>query len=376
MRSPDIPAHLVCFDVEDLPAFKLERHANRTMFSFISKTHRNIHRSTGRTIGRSTGRSIARKIQRPGKTVALSVLSALSIALGSSFSGALTHMPVAEAGTMNYGQCPDNVIVVARGSQQNDQIVRTQYNPQSPYISNGYEERNIRGMLLQLEQRHPGVMKNTMVLGLLPEYYAAAFPTPEVAEDGDELTAAEAAQRIAQILKHIPAHIVATTAIQGFQESYRNGLAGTVRAINDFEAETGCHSDYILVGYSQGTMVLGDAEHMLAERGQLAGVVHLGDPYRVPGVEGNFGYPRVGKGLLTYAPVIWPTTPPVEGVPRINYCIRDDIICDTSPTAAKISAHTVGGTHVHYFLDKFPAGEDDERVLDTLASWLQAKNVQ
>lgn len=330
------------------------------MFSFISTTHRNNRRNT----------------RRPGAPLAVSVLSALSIALGSSVSGALSPTPIAEAGTLNYGQCPANVVVVARGSQQNDQIVRTHYNPESPFISNGYEERNIRGMLLQLEKRHPGVLKNTMVMGLLPQYYEAAFPLPQVAQDGEEMTAEEATQRIAQVLKYTPAHVVATTAIAGFQESYRKGLAGTVQAINDFEADTGCHPKYVLVGYSQGTMVLGDAEHMLAERGQLAGVIRLGDPYQRPGAANTFGNPRVGKGLLVYAPDIWPTTPPVEGVPRINYCLRDDIICDTSPTAAQVSAHTVGGTHVHYFLDKFPAGEDDGRVLDRLASWLEAGNVR
>lgn len=93
-------------------------------------------------------------------------------------------------------------------------------------------------------------------------------------------------------------HAIAHEAISGLVNSLRSGIANAPGFVADFEHRTGCQPDYILFGYSQGSIVLSHLEQHLHEKGQLRGVVYLGNPQLGAGDPSTVGNPRVGNGLL------------------------------------------------------------------------------
>lgn len=125
------------------------------------------------------------------------------------------------------------------------------------------------------------LMNDVEVIGLEPRYYPAASPvfdTPEVA------VPATLAQAVGLAAQHaVPVLQTARDVGGQFRDSVNAGRVGVMQAINDDEASSGCHPEYMLTGYSQSAKVLLEHERELARRGQLAGVISLGNPNTAAG---------------------------------------------------------------------------------------------
>lgn len=284
----------------------------------------------------------------------------------------LTPAP-AQAGTQ---ECPAVVVVAARGSDQNEFLEPTRYSDEAPWVSNGYEERNIRAFLQYSEQRYreqtgTSLMKDVHVLALDGSVYPAEFPTPHLTEDDEEVDNREFARRALDVVRERPPHLLAYDAVSGFVESLRTGVRGTMGYIDAWEESTGCTPGYILIGYSQGALVLAPQEQEFAERGRLIGSLYLGNPLLAPGDATVVGQPNRGGGLLSSLPdSVAPR--PADGAQHLNYCVADDFVCDITSSAATGSLTTKGGAHANYFLEieGNGASEYDVQVADTFAGWV------
>lgn len=272
-------------------------------------------------------------------------------------------------------ECPAVAVVAARGSDQNEFLEPTRYSAEAPWISNGYEERTIRAFLQYSEERHrantgTSLMKDVYVLGLDASVYPAEFPSPQLTEKDEEVDNREFARRAVGAVKERPAHVMAYDATVGFAQSLRAGVRGTLGYIDAWEERTGCAPGYILIGYSQGALVLAPQEEALAERGQFIGSLYLGNPLLTPGDATVVGQPTRGGGLLSSLPqAVQPTQADVQ---RLNYCAADDFVCDVTSSAIGGSLTTKGGVHANYFLEieENGASEYDAQVSDTFAGWI------
>ncbi|MBC2682158.1 hypothetical protein [Corynebacterium anserum] len=243
-------------------------------------------------------------------------------------------------------RCPERVIIVARGTAQNDpaDLKPTKYSPNSPYTSNGYEAPNVRLLLQQAEARHKArtgqsLLENTLVLGVDSHYYQAEPSLPTVSDEPD-------VEEIITLLKDNPPHQLAGNAVGGMALSILRGIPGAYHFIQDYEKATGCSPQYILIGYSQGAIVLAPQEIWLAQRKQLDGVLYMGNPMQ---------------------PLPQHSAFPTGTHKRLNYCVKDDVFCDPSPQAVARAISEDGGPHAGYFIDKNPG---DAHVLDTLATYI------
>lgn len=271
--------------------------------------------------------------------------------------------------------CPEVVVVAARGSDQNEYLEPTRYSDEAPWVSNGYEERTVRAFLHFAEQRHrdqtgTSLMKDVYVLGLDASVYPAELPSPQLTEKDEEVDNREFARRAVGAVKERPAHLMAYDATVGFAQSLRAGVRGTLGYIDAWEERTGCAPGYILIGYSQGALVLAPQEEALAERGQLIGSLYMGNPLLTPGDATVVGQPTRGGGLLSSLPqAVQPTQADVQ---RLNYCAADDFVCDVTSSAIGGSLTTKGGVHANYFLEieENGASEYDAQVSDTFAGWI------
>nr|WP_256478005.1 hypothetical protein [Corynebacterium stercoris] len=250
-------------------------------------------------------------------------------------------------------RCPAVAVVAARGSGQNDQIFRTSYSPQAPWVSNGWEGQTMRAFFRHAENRyratHGGnsLMKDVEVLGLEPKYYPAIYPeynVPEVA------VPATIAQGVLLALEYsVPALRTARRAATEFTDSVKLGRVGVMQQINDYEAATGCRPSYILTGYSQGAMILLEHERELARRGQLAGVVYFGNPNTAPDDWSTVGVAGGGAGgILGILPFNTRTAAGTSN--RVNYCLPLDGVCDLSVQTLQGAAQFNGGNHGRYYL--------------------------
>lgn len=272
-------------------------------------------------------------------------------------------------------ECPAVAVVAARGSDQNEFLEPTRYSAEAPWISNGYEERTIRAFLQYSEERHrantgTSLMKDVYVLGLDASVYPAELPVPHLTEDGEDVENREFARRAVDTVRERPAHLLAYDATVGFAESLHAGIRGTMGYIDAWEERTGCAPGYILIGYSQGALVLAPQEEALAERGQLIGSLYMGNPLLTPGDATVVGQPTRGGGLLSSLPqAVQPTQADVQ---RLNYCAADDFVCDVTSSAIGGSLTTKGGVHANYFLEieENGASEYDAQVSDTFAGWI------
>ena len=138
-----------------------------------------------------------------------------------------------------------------------------------------------------------------------------------------------------------------------------------MQAINDYEASSGCRPGYILIGFSQGAMVLLEHEKELAARGQLAGVVYLGNPNTAPGDWSTVGVGGGGAGGVLGALPFNSKTAAGTGN-RVNYCLPLDGICDLSIATLR-GAEGNGGNHGRYFLQPSPW---DDQVSDSLGRFV------
>lgn len=290
----------------------------------------------------------------------------------------------AVAGPAREQTCPDVVVVAARGSDQNWELDPTSYSEESPWVSNGYEEQNIRAFLRFAEERHrektgESLLRDVHVLGVDDSVYPAELPLPALAEDGEELDALGMLRRLAEIRREGPLHRLAVDSASSFVDSLTSGIGNTLGFIDDWEAESGCRPGYILVGFSQGALVLTAQERALADRGQLLGVLYMGNPLLRPGEVSVVGDPARATGILSGASGSSGT---VAESRRINYCVDGDAICDLTSSAAQRALAGGGGVHFDYFLDERIDGsprevtDHDRAVADTFASWITGYTAQ
>lgn len=278
-------------------------------------------------------------------------LCAIVIALVAAITvvaSPLSPTPKAEA----QHRCPAVAFVAARGSGQNDQIFRTSYSPQAPWVSNGWEGQTIRAFLRHAEGRyvatHGGnsLMKDVEVLGLEPRFYPAVYPEYEVPNVIAPTTALQAFSLAMQY--SVPVLRMAMRAGNEFLDSVQVGRTGVMAMINGYEATTGCHPQYILSGYSQGAMIMLEHERELARRGQLAGVVYFGNPNTAAGDPSTVGVPGGGAGgILGFLPFNSRTAAGTGN--RVNYCLPLDGVCDLSVQTLRASQGN-GGNHGRYFI--------------------------
>lgn len=265
-------------------------------------------------------------------------------------------------------RCPAVAVVAARGSGQNFQVVPTRYAAGAP-VSNGWEGETIRALLRTAEGRyaatHGGtsLMKDVDVIGLDPSYYPAtypAIPNPDIAVPDGLLPQARLVAALA-----IPAANVALGAANQFTESVSVGRDGVMRGIDDYQNRTGCAPQYVLMGYSQGAMVVAEHERELARRGQLAGVIYLGNPMTRAGDWSTVGVPGGGAGgMIGWSPINSVSVAATNN--RVNYCLPQDGVCDTSAQTLRESSGN-GGNHGRYFLAPSPW---DDQVVDSFGSWV------
>lgn len=269
------------------------------------------------------------------------------------------------------GQCPEVTVLAARGSEQNGELIPTRYSDSAPWVSNGFEAQTLSDFLHLAEQRHlagtgESLMAQVDVLALDDTVYPAALPLPALAEEGEELALTETARRVRELLDQTPAHEIAGQAAQAMVASVDSGIRGTGEVITEYEATTGCQPDYILLGYSQGAVVLTAQEQELHESGRLLGAIYLGNPLLPAGDPSTVGQGRSGGLLGAAAERVLPTAPIHN---RLNYCLAGDFVCAPTVEAAADALGDGGGAHATYFLGgDFSA--DDLAVVDTFASWI------
>ena len=292
-----------------------------------------------------------------------SLAASAAAALALIAAPATLNVPEAKADV-----CPAVVVVAARGSGQNSQIYPTWYSAGAPYASNGWEGETIRAMLRTVESRyqatHGGasVMNSVYVLGLTPQDYPATYPAYTVPDVGLPQGIGDVIAILAQYAS--PVLNTAISAANQFNYSMQTGRKGVMNAINGYERASGCRPKYILTGFSQGAMVLAEHEKELAARGQLAGAVYMGNPMTRKGDPTTVGNTATEGGPLGWTPL---NTVPAAGTPnRINYCLPQDGVCDTS-VGTLMASRGNGGNHGRYFQWW---SQWDNQVADAVGRWI------
>ncbi|SER87914.1 Cutinase [Corynebacterium cystitidis DSM 20524] len=293
------------------------------------------------------------------------VLAAVITAVVGTIVPIAVNPPEADA----QHRCPAVAVVAARGSGQNSQVYRTQYSYQAPWVSNGWEGETIRAFLRKSENRyvdtHGGnsLMKDVEVLGLEPRYYPALYPDYTVPDVAQPQTVVQLGLLAAQLA--MPALQTVTRAANEFIGSVQHGRTGVMDMIRDYENSTGCRPSYVLVGFSQGAMVLHEHERELARRGQLAGVLYMGNPMTNHADPSTMGVAGGGAGgILGNMPLNSRTAAATPN--RVNYCLPLDGVCDTSPQVLQASRFN-GGNHGRYFLWN---SHWDNQVADSFGHWV------
>jgi hypothetical protein len=270
-------------------------------------------------------------------TVKPVVASGVSVA--AALAVILTAVPAAYAGAGTAtgqadGTCPSTVVLAGRGSEQNQ--VTYPGGPLARY-SNGWEGEPGSHLLTFTLAEHPEILDDgtTQIIGITDEHYPARFPLPKSVADVTPAGLVQSAQ------------LTTDSVIRSF--------TGGQTQVDDWEATTGCRPDYITVGYSQGELPMLGVQRDLAEEGRLRGVLAFGNPlHHLPGARGFPGVPR--------------------DVPSLDYCVPDDVVCDTSVRSAFLALTDPddAGVHADYFEDAVAGGPSagDRHVADTLADWL------
>lgn len=261
----------------------------------------------------------------------------------------LLNVPVASAGGVD--ACPETAVLVARGSDQNEEhgeyVGPQRYSAQAPE-STGFEGRNFAALFHQVEQRHPGAMDGVYVLALDPEAYPAAMNLPPLAQEGEELSPRDVVRRIMEILQQYPIGDLVYSVTLGAVDSLRTGVRNAPKVVDNYEATTGCRPRWVAAGYSQGALVATSVESHLAETGRLQAVLTFGNPlHQVPWAQNRTGLPAHRY---------------------VDYCLDGDFVCDFSLEAANRALATKAERHASYFLGE-PI-EQDVQVIDAVAGIL------
>ncbi|MCT1804781.1 hypothetical protein [Corynebacterium sanguinis] len=310
-------------------------------------------------------RTPARTLRATAVSLSVALVAALAAILAPAAGLPGVHAPQASA----QQRCPAVAVIAARGSGQNTQVIPTTYSPGAAWTSNGWEGETIRAFLRHAEGRyratHGGasLMNDVEVIGLEPRYYPAVYPAYDTPAIAVPATIAQAVGLAVQYT--VPALQMARAAGTQFLDSVNAGRSGVMQAINDYEASSGCRPGYILIGFSQGAMVLLEHEKELAARGQLAGVVYLGNPNTAPGDWSTVGVGGGGAGGVLGALPFNSKTAAGTGN-RVNYCLPLDGICDLSIATLR-GAEGNGGNHGRYFLQPSPW---DDQVSDSLGRFV------
>lgn len=293
---------------------------------------------------------------------------ALAVILAFVLAVTATVVPVAPK-RAEARACPAVAVIAARGSGQPNSG-RTSY-AQSPWVSNGWEGDHIRAFLRTSESRyratHNGksLMNSVEVLGLGPEYYPAFAPEYRGTVPALPRTLAQTLNLVG--IYALPLLNMGVQAARDFLGSLGTGRAGVIRQIDNYQRATGCRPQYVVAGFSQGAMVMQDAEREIARRGQLAGAVYLGNPMTAPDDPATVGVAGGGAGgLVGWAPLNSKTAAATRN--RANYCLPLDGVCDASLATLRASEAS-GGSHGRYFL--FPS-QWDNLVADRFGKWVDA----
>lgn len=290
--------------------------------------------------------------------------------------GAAAAVPRPASGKGQSFECPAVAVVAARGSEQ-AALEPVRYAPASQWVSTGYEGENISGLLTYAGARHHAatgehLFHDVPVLGLPGDVYPAAMPLPALINEGEdpaEIPPREIISRVQNMLHGTTPGRIAHTAASAFLESLHAGISGAPGFLQSWEQDTGCRPDYLLVGYSQGAMVLTTLEASLHQQGRLAGVVYLGNPLVTPGDPSVVGVDTPVGGMAAWAATtpVWAPAPGVDK--RLNYCTPRDVVCHVDVSG---STQGAAGAHPNYFLGVDPVTAADDKVADTLAQWISA----
>ncbi|MDY6049128.1 MAG: hypothetical protein SPI77_00910 [Corynebacterium sp.] len=260
--------------------------------------------------------------------------------------------------------CPALTVVAARGSGENygANWAPQVYGP-SPWVSNGREGPTLAGMFHYIEswynQTYGGsVMNSVFVLGLDEYKYPAMAPDRDIKPP----TNIEEGINIAREL------ILPQAAL--FRDSFINGTHGILAAIDEYEAWSGCHPQYVLAGYSQGAVVTHGVERELARQGRLAGTINLGSPYTSKGDPHRIGTGLTGDGILAWTPL---GSGKLSGVDRIEYCVADDPFCDMNPGKYIDRLPVDYLAHGSYFRWNSSQWQDRAAVAQRFSSWVDAR---
>lgn len=304
----------------------------------------------------------------------LAILLILALVAGTlTWVGSRTHASAAPA---SKERCPETVLVVARGTYQNEILDPLYYSPSQP-PSNGWEGKNLRGLIeyaseIYTQETGQNLYQNTRIEALSPELYPAEIPVPDIAEEGENLTPLEFFRRVFGVLKTDPLGTIVYEAISGFLRSVQTTNIGIPLWQEDFEQRSGCEPEYVLLGYSQGALALQRAEKHFYDTGRLRGVLYMGDPYADnlnPAYAATvYGAPTSPLGILGWEP--WVARPWRAPVPRANLCEANDFVCDTSLASISQSLVSGGGVHADYFYEG-PLSPAEEGFAQAMVSMLR-----
>jgi hypothetical protein len=173
------------------------------------------------------------------------------------------------------------------------------------------------------------------------------------------------------------AHYYYSHNLKKFLASINEGVANAVAAIKDFH-DLCTQTVYVLGGYSQGAMVIHEAENKLSAglRKMIAGTLLVGDGNRVVNTKakGKFGTsPNNAQGIATYLSK-WVSS---LGKPRdvalpnttANICNDHDYVCDFNLYAIE---HFPSSSAIHSSYARCNSKNKCtyEKVLTTAAEWV------
>jgi pimeloyl-ACP methyl ester carboxylesterase len=144
---------------------------------------------------------------------------------------------------------------------------------------------------------------------------------------------------------------------RAYKESKDDGYDATWSTMNHYGQQC-VDSKFVLLGYSQGAHIAGDIAATIANEGtpvsadRVRGVHLLADPARDGGYEPLVGDASGSNGLAVLAKLNGRNFGSLSDR-TIQYCMRDDAVCDASlaglaSLAASVVDGKVGGNHLTY----------------------------
>lgn len=285
----------------------------------------------------------------------------------------------------NLPQCSNITILAARGSEENRWEHYQKIQPHllfnsanlAPYHSNGYEGETLARVLSYTRdhyaKQHQGadVFEQVEVLGLAPEVYAAALPVPALAQEDEELSTWQTLTRLSQLLARESVISLLKIAAYGLVQGFISALQATPDYLMEYEARRQCRPNYIVLGYSQGAVLLQLLERTLARDHHILGIMYLGNP-----LLDTTTHPGIVLGASTrQAPVIGHISVQTPTIPRIDYCLQGDFACDFSLSNAWRSSGQRGGIHATYFHPDYPRAVDAQAA-EHLTQWIMQHHKQ